>query len=190
MVNYILKEIKKRKNQKKGISEMISYVLLISIVTFISVAVYVWLRSLNPGETIACDEGTSIILYNTTCGEGVISFTLKNNGLFTINGVVLLVTNNTGREPTIALVSKTSDLSDISSYTSLGYYLFGTSEGLKPNNFIYAIFKNESINSGPSPNDLNFKNITRISIRPFIIDKRKNPILCNSNYIEIPNCNF
>jgi hypothetical protein len=191
MVNYILREIKNKEYQKKGISEMISYVLLMSMVIFISVAVYIWVKSLaDVGPPVTCPEGTSLVLNDYKCVGGSINFTLKNNGRFTINGTILKITNSTGREPIIALVlNNENDLKDWNNY-SLGHYLFARE--LKPENSIVVVFKNQSKKSDGTINDLGFNKITKISIQPFILDKRGVPILCTDAKInqEIENCNF
>jgi hypothetical protein len=196
MMNYILREIKKRKNKKKGISEMISYVLLMSIVTFISVGVYLWVRSLaDVTPSITCPEDTSLRLSSYQCGDKTINFTLENNGRFTIDGVVLRVTNSTLREPLISLVTNGNSLNDIS-YQDIGYYSFNLTGGLIPSKSINATFKNQrlikKLGGGIEPQMLMFNDIKKISIQPFIFDENDVPILCTAAKInpEIENCNF
>jgi hypothetical protein len=88
-----------RKN-KKGVSLMVSYVLLIAIVVGISIAVYAWLvyvSNVNPPAD--CEEGTSLILADYSCGPGGITLFMKNNGRFNVNGFVLAIGNDSDKEP-------------------------------------------------------------------------------------------
>jgi len=66
---------------KRGISLMVSYVLLISISLIISIGVYAWWSSFQIPTKIDCDEGTSVILEDIDCSDaltsGIIKLTIK-----------------------------------------------------------------------------------------------------------------
>ena len=87
-----------RKNLK-GISVLISYVLLVVLSIAMAAIVYTVIRykSTLP-EEIKCPEGTSIYLYNYSCDAGLnkLNLTIKNNGFFNISGVSVRVFNSTG----------------------------------------------------------------------------------------------
>lgn len=101
---------------KRGVSAVIGYVLLISVVIVMSVIVYQWVRTYIPRENLECPDGASLMIenYEYDCaipGSENLSLDLRNNGLFDVDGYFIHVTNEEGRE--LATI-------DISSYTSLG----------------------------------------------------------------------
>ncbi len=80
---------------KKGISTMISYVLLISIVIGISAGVYIFMKSFVPQDKTECPEETSIAIEELSCDEGAvennINVKVTNNGKFSIGGYFIRV---------------------------------------------------------------------------------------------------
>jgi hypothetical protein len=87
---------------KKGVSEMVSYVILISITVTLAVIVFMWLKDYGNivAPKIDCDEGTSMIITGYRCSAGVIYLEVKNNGMFSIDGFMLYFSNNSKREAT------------------------------------------------------------------------------------------
>ena len=85
---------------KKGISIVIGYILLISISIIMSVLVYQWLKTYVPTDSIECPEGTSIFIkeisYN--CENSELNLIIKNNGRFGINGYFIKVSDKKGSE--------------------------------------------------------------------------------------------
>ncbi|VVB82458.1 Uncharacterised protein [uncultured archaeon] len=83
---------------KKGLSVVIGYVLLIVISIVMSVIVYQWLRTYIPKEAVQCSDGTSLFIreisYN--CTGQLLNITVKNNGKFSIDGYYIHVSNRTG----------------------------------------------------------------------------------------------
>jgi len=81
-----------RKN-KKGLSEIIAYVLLISIAVAISLLVYPWLKSYISvsDDKPVCHEGVAIIIKNYSCDASIkqLNLSLQNKGLFTIKGFLV-----------------------------------------------------------------------------------------------------
>ena len=90
-----------KKMNKIGVSEMLSYVLLIAIAITVSVGVYAWAKAMLPTTygDITCKDETSLILYEYTCDGTGIELTLRNNGRFNINGIIFTVTNDSQRNP-------------------------------------------------------------------------------------------
>jgi len=81
---------------KKGLSDVIAYVLLIAITISLSVMVYSWLRFYPGffGEGEQCPEGISVIVKDYECMgglDGSVNVTLKNKGRFNVSGYVLRV---------------------------------------------------------------------------------------------------
>lgn len=79
---------------KKGVSLMISYVLLIGMVVTLGVIVASWLyiQAKNPpiGEEEDC-EGVSISAAEILCSKGSVQATLTNTGRFTIDKIYVKV---------------------------------------------------------------------------------------------------
>jgi len=80
---------------KKGLSEMVSYVLLVAIAISISVGVAVYLNLYIPKEKPECPPDTSLLIKDASCiayydssnrpSKTELSFTLYNNGLHSID---------------------------------------------------------------------------------------------------------
>lgn len=84
---------------KKGLSAVVGYVLLISITVSLSALVYTWLTAyVSSDEVEECSENVNIVISSYECYEsrngnpgriGNLTITLKNKGLFTVDGYVL-----------------------------------------------------------------------------------------------------
>ncbi len=85
----------KMKN-KKGLSVVIGYVLLITFGIILSVIVFNYLKTYVPSDITACPDGVSIFLkdYNYNCTSKQLNLTLKNNGKFNIEGYFIHGTNS------------------------------------------------------------------------------------------------
>ena len=85
---------------RKGVSNVIGYVLLISISVGLSVLVFNWLKFyVDDDDSRGCPDGVNLVIQNYTCVSGdssIIELTLKNKGLFSIDGFVVRVNNRTG----------------------------------------------------------------------------------------------
>jgi len=84
--------IRKIKIDKKGVSEMIGYVLLIAGVLAMSTIVYMWLRSYVPRETPECPDGVSLFVQSSSCVNKILTLDIKNNGRFSIYGYYIRAT--------------------------------------------------------------------------------------------------
>lgn len=72
------------KKNKKGVSEVVGYILLISIAVAMSVIVYAWLKSYVPKEPLECPTDTSLMIKEINCSEGILTMALRNNGKFSV----------------------------------------------------------------------------------------------------------
>ena len=75
---------------KRGISEIMSYVLLILIAITISTLVYGFLKLYVPKEKPECKEGINLIIENVQCkheanGINNLTLVLQNRGLFKVD---------------------------------------------------------------------------------------------------------
>jgi hypothetical protein len=148
--------------KKKALSDVVAYVILISITISLSVIVYGWLRFYVGEEEIsACSDGVNVIISSYRCyiipddvgGElNRIELDLKNKGRFTVDGFTLRVHNRTGAEFGL-------------------YVLNDTGEEILPGQTITFI-------GNLSSPAINFSSITFVEVQPFIKDKGK--ISCKS----------
>lgn len=170
---------------KKAVSLMVSYVLLVSIAIIIAIGVFVWLRTMsNIAPSTDCKEGTSLILEDYNCAfgtDGGIDLSLKNNGYFNIDGVILSVGNDTGIFPVAYLMP---DLEGIFEGNIKGHYFFTTA--LSPGEITNANF---STIDGQDMEIVDFNNIRIIQIQPFIIETA-GKVVCQNAIIKqtIDNC--
>ncbi len=84
---------------KRGLSAVIAYILLISMAIALSTMVYNWLRFyVEVDEVQQCPEGVSIAINDYDCSYSLQQFnvTLKNRGLRTFNGFTLTVHDRLG----------------------------------------------------------------------------------------------
>ncbi len=89
--------------QKRGVSIMVGYVLLVIIAVSISVLVYGYLKLYVPKEKPECPEGhdVTLIIQSVSCQigseEDTLSITLLNKGLFKADAVYVRM-EEAGRE--------------------------------------------------------------------------------------------
>jgi len=94
---------------RKSLSEMIAYVLLIVIAISLALLVYAWMKGLLWKPSKDCPEGISLIVSDYSCDNalGRINITFRNNGLFDVSGFIVRISNETGRLPTKSLYDGT-----------------------------------------------------------------------------------
>ncbi len=84
---------------KRGVSIIVAYVLLIVIAISLSALVYNWLRfQVTPGDDKECPEGVDLIIKEINCSGNNLNITLQNKGLFTLEGFVIRVNDRKGSE--------------------------------------------------------------------------------------------
>ena len=87
----MLKTIKKR--NKRGVSVLIGYVLLVVFVIAMGVVIYNWMKTYVPKEDLVCPDGVSLFIKDYTCDSDDLTLTLKNNGLFNVGAYFVRVTD-------------------------------------------------------------------------------------------------
>jgi len=147
---------------KSALSNIVGYVLLISITIGLSVLVYNWLRFYVGEDDIEeCPEGVSVIVRNYECyatnenGAGRLKVILKNKGRFTVDGYILRVHDQPGAD--------------------FGFYLFdevgmAIAPGEECEQTYY--FGNYSFDG------YNISTVTLVEVQPFMTDKGE--ISCKS----------
>lgn len=95
----------KKLRDKRGVSVILGYVLLISTAIILSVIVFQWMRSYVPRDATECPTGVSISVLNYEYStEDWLNLTLKNNGNFNIGGFFIRASNKTLSEREIATI--------------------------------------------------------------------------------------
>lgn len=96
---------------KKAVSEIVAYALLISISLSLAGMVFIWLKNYMPQDTssIECEENIGLIIkdYYYSCDNKTLNLTLENKGLFDIAGYVIRVNNFTLAKIGIYTLNKT-----------------------------------------------------------------------------------
>jgi len=90
-IKSIEKLIQKRDRNKKGLSEIVGYTLLIVFAVSMSAVVFGWLRAKVPKQEEKCPIDVSVEIISYTIGQGTLDFDLKNRGLFGINGLSIKI---------------------------------------------------------------------------------------------------
>ena len=134
--------MKKRMN-KKGLSLMISYILLITFAIVISTVVYRQIENYaklkNP---INCPDGVSFFVYDVDCDmDGSnLTFKIRNDGRFDIAGYFIHATNNSNQE--LATIDLSPNLISGGSNLTKAILFSQTGENvLEPNNEKISMFR-------------------------------------------------
>ncbi|MCW8966365.1 MAG: DUF4215 domain-containing protein [Candidatus Pacearchaeota archaeon] len=87
---------------KKGISIMIGYILLITGAVVMSAIVYNWMKTYVPTESVDCPDGVSMFVSDSSCvrfGDNYqLRLDIRNNGRFSIGGFFIRGTSNESAE--------------------------------------------------------------------------------------------
>ena len=85
---------------KKGVSIMVSYILLVVFLIIISGIVYQWLKTYVPRQSLECPDGTSLFIKEAVFNPvgSQLTVTLKNNGRFNLTGYFIYATNSSDQE--------------------------------------------------------------------------------------------
>lgn len=83
----------KNKRNKKGVSVIIGYILLITFVIFLGAIIYNWMKTYVPTEELTCPDGVSLFIKDYFCNSTHLNITLKNNGMFSVGGYFIRVSN-------------------------------------------------------------------------------------------------
>ncbi len=82
---------------KKGVSEVVSYVLLIVIAVGIATLVYAFLKVYVPKEKSECKDGINLVISNAQCihttapDKNTIEITFENRGLYNIDAAFIRI---------------------------------------------------------------------------------------------------
>jgi hypothetical protein len=94
--------------RKRALSNLVAYVLLITITISLSVMIYGWLKFYVDGEDIpTCPEGVNIIVESYSCSGNSLTVNLRNKGFFSIEGFVLRTHNRSNAEFGVHVLNST-----------------------------------------------------------------------------------
>ena len=81
---------------KKGISELVSYVLLISLAIVMAGMIFAYLKfyAEKPLPSESCPE-VSLIIEDYSCANDTLTLTLRNQGRFDVDGLIVKINNGT-----------------------------------------------------------------------------------------------
>lgn len=110
------------RQDKRGISPIIGYVLLIVIAMALAGGVYTYLTRYVPADTEQCPSDVRLSIESVNCTQGLLSITLVNRGLFTADGAYVRV-GEIGRAAKTSLTSCSPSGCDLyfNSYDSIQY---------------------------------------------------------------------
>lgn len=113
----------------KGLSELVSYVLLVVIAIGLSILVYSYLSVYTPKDKPTCGEDVALIVQDSWCKSGspaTVNITILNKGLFKVDAAYMRF-GNSNRE--VKLLLNPNDL-------YLTKFVGSPDTGLKPGNSI------------------------------------------------------
>jgi hypothetical protein len=150
---------------KRAVSEMVTYVLLISLAVAMAGGVYAWLRFyVNPNVFPEQSCEITLVIEDYNCSGNIFNLTVQNRGRFDVEGYIIKINNGT-RDYTIY------DYRYLLSYVPPKISVGESSNGL----FNYTVFKHV--------------NATEIeAVKGF--DKNGRPILCKDSIVrqDISGC--
>jgi len=166
---------------KKAVSLMISYVLLIVIAISLSILVYAWVSRMWVFTTPECRSGVSLIITNYVCDNAtkLINITIKNKGRYNVTGYYIKGADNKTQK--IMFPLNISDPRYLGIVENGKYYFFGfLARPLRPGEEETSVF---SYDVGGIT-----KPLEKIQIAPFIT-KDEDDITCDKAtiYQEV-NC--
>ncbi len=151
--------------KKSAVSNIVAYVLLISISIALSVMVYNWLRFYVTDNSVKeCPAGTNIIIKSYECYNGSrLYVVLKNKGLFKVDGYKLMVNDRPNSKFGFYTIDKQGvSIMPGKEHTEMFWF-------------------NKSING------YKLNTVTLIEVRPFI-EANKSKINCKSHTIQKVTC--
>lgn len=172
---------------KRGISIIIGYLLLVSFAIILSSFIYIGLKSYIPTQELKCPEGVSLYLKDASCtgspGDYDLDIEMKNNGRFNIAGYYISIANESEQEIAVMDISGDSNQSGYSQ-------IFGDSILFDNRNELNSFEMNEE--SGIHHFDLDDENIYMLTIIPTrfeeIEGKNKYLICTQGKLTELITC--
>lgn len=155
----MMRPLSQLNKNKRAVSDVVAYALLISMTLVLSLFVGNWLRFYagEGGGQLECHENTEVSVdsYNCTSGsKGEVTAFFKNTGLFKVDGILVRVTEDPQAR-----------------FADLGNWNLGGS--LKPGEA-----KNGSLYFELDGLERFIEEVTLIEVQPYILDEHGKEILC------------
>lgn len=93
----MIKSIRTIKN-RRAVSIMIGYILLVTAAVVMGVIVYQWLKTYVPKESLECPDDVSLFIKDYICENNELNLTLQNNGKFSVAGYFIHAKNESGQK--------------------------------------------------------------------------------------------
>lgn len=168
-------KILRKFRNKKGVSLIISYVLLVTIAIIMSIIVFSYLKVISNVEpVIDCNPGTSIVVEDYICGGDKISLVLRNNGRFNVDGFIPSFGGDSDREPITKLIFNSQlTLLDIDETITNSPPMdpprfFNT---LEPGETVTVEFTNKELKPNGEKEPVNFEFVRNLRVQAYTIDK-------------------
>ncbi len=183
-----------RLQNKRAVSEVIGYVLLVAITLSIAAIVFVSLKTFVPKDTVQCPEGITLTLSDNSCtytdatGSTQVQLNLNftNTGRFSIDGYFIRASS--GSEPDLIIHPLDSFFVAFDTGERVENKIAFTpiAEGLKPNGKQHHRF----VITGSENQELLVKKIGIIEIIPYQNSEQEDkPIICgNARVLERITC--
>jgi hypothetical protein len=172
----------KRLNNR-GVSEVVTYVLLIVTAISLSIIVFGFLQGIVPEDEESCPAGLGLVINEVKCeSSNTVYITFQNKGRFKIDGVYARFSRDEGSvasEKLMPVGDVNNDLNRITEENAdQGFMYFGHDYGvprpLSPNADPYLqLFSYASAGS-----------LERIEIQPFLSGDDRNLIICEDKTIS------
>ena len=160
---------------KKAVSPMIAYVLLIVIGISVAFLVYQWLKLQIPNQSEKCSEDVRIIIKSYECNNQAnkINLIFQNKGLFNIDGVYVRYSDQPDGVPAEGLKPSGSSNSLTNPDRGFLYFGVGIPNPLPPDKTYNQTFDYGSLGG----------NIAKVQVQPFVLSEENKIILCSENTI-------
>jgi hypothetical protein len=182
----MLQQVIKDRRNKKAVSAIIGYVLLVAFAITMGGLIYNWMKSYVPKDALQCPDGVSMFIkdINLDCASNELTITFKNNGRFDIAGYFIRGAKEGEEVATIDLSSKA-----IGSKILVGNALLffqGTENNFEPGKEIIG-------NKFDLTVDATEKQIKMIEIIPMryeVIENKMRSVTCSNARIKevVPAC--
>lgn len=170
-----------RQKNKRGISLMVSYVMLIMIAITLSIIVFATLKSKLPRAKVSCPDGVSMVIKTHKCynNDNIIEIAFQNKGFFDIDGVFVKASKTNAGKAVHGLTPVPED--SLNKYTKAltssrpGLLAFGQGTliplSAKSNRNLDIYVQNFSYDAG---------GIKKVRIEPFVFGDEGEFIICES----------
>lgn len=151
---------------KKGVSEVISYVLFIIIALGLAAGIFAYLQFIIPKDKATCPTDIYLVVQKATCTGGMLNLTISNRGLFTADGAF------------VRFGLETKKIKEqINPGTRVYFYNSTKGIGLKPGDEYTSIYDLTYLLTGPGQYGL--------EITPVLVSE-KSLVVCSSSVVTQP----